>query len=87
MHPNWTIAEYVSSLSNEGERLELLRIEGAAMLDVAAVLALSASDLAREQPALSGRWQQLAVFAGRFDTTAAAAVWNVPFNDARAALT
>ena len=87
MHPNWTIAEYVSSLSNEGERLELLRIEGAATLDVAAVLALSASDLAREQPALAGRWQQLAVFSGRFDTTAAAAVWEVPFNDARGALT
>jgi len=87
MHPNWTIAEYVSSLSNEGECLELLRIEGAKTLDVAAVLALSASDLAREEPALAGRWQQLAVFSGRFDTTAAAAVWEVPFNDARAALT
>src|SRR5918994_1053944 len=34
-----------------------------------------------------GGWQQLAVFAGRFDTTAAAAVGKVPFNDARAALT
>jgi tetratricopeptide (TPR) repeat protein len=86
MHPNWTIAEYVASLSNEGERMELLRIEGAARLDVPAVLALSASDLAREQPALAGQWQQLAVFSGRFDTTAAAAVWNLPLNDARAAL-
>ncbi|MCE3250560.1 MAG: TPR-repeat protein, partial [Geminicoccaceae bacterium] len=86
MHPDWTIEEYVSSLGNEGERLELLRIEGAATLDVAAVLALSARDLAREQPALAERWQQLSVFSGRFDTTAAAAVWDAPLKEARAAL-
>src|SRR5687768_7439854 len=86
MHPDWTIEEYVASLGQEGERLELLRIEGTATLDVGDVLALSARDLAREQPALAGRWQQLAVFSARFDTTAAAAVWDAPLNEARAAL-
>lgn len=87
LHPDWTIEEYVSSLGREDERLDLLRIEGAATLDVANVLALSARDLAREEPALAARWQQLAVFPARFDTTAAAAVWEAPLNEARAALT
>ena len=86
LHPNWSVTEYVTALSEAGERLELLRIEGTATLDVAAVLGLSASDLARELPALAEQWQRLAVFPGRFDTMAAAAVWDVPLNDARAAL-
>ena len=75
VHRNWTAAEYIAALSDERQRLKRLRMEGDRELDVAASLALSEAQLAREQPELAVRWQMLSVFPETFDRLAVAAVW------------
>ncbi len=55
-------------------------------LDVAASLGLSASQLAGEDAELAARWGMLAVFPESFERLAVAAVWEVPAEPARDAL-
>ena len=83
LHRDWTADEYLAALADERERLRRLRIEGDVALDVLASLGLSVSQLAREQADLAARWRKLGVFAGNFERGAAAAVWDVPSDEAR----
>lgn len=82
-YADWGVAEYLAALADERERLRRLRVEGDALLDVAAVLGLSLRQLAHDRPELVVRWRMLAAFAGSFDRAAVAAVWAVAPTEAR----
>ena len=84
--PHWTAAKFIAALGDERKRLDVLQLEGAAALDVAASLALSVRELRRTRPEIADRWHELAVFPADFDTAAAAAVWDQPIEAADAAL-
>ena len=83
---DWTTREYVAALADERQRLRRLRMEDDPALDVAASLGLSASQLAGEDAELAARWGMLAVFPESFDRLGVAAVWEVPAEPARDAL-
>jgi tetratricopeptide (TPR) repeat protein len=83
VYRNWTTSEYIAALSDERQRLKRLRMEGDLALDVAASLALSAVQLAREHPGLANRWQVLTVFPQTFDRLAVAVVWGTTPEEAR----
>jgi len=77
-----TLDEYLEAL--ERERIKHLAVKGAGQ--VAAVLGLSVERLARDDPELARRWYELAVFSAPFDREAAAAVWDLPEEETREAL-
>jgi len=79
-NPNWTGAQYLDALQTKRKDL------AAEDLDVNAVLQLSADALLRESPERAAQWRALTVFAGDFDTAAAAAVWERDAAEARDAL-
>jgi tetratricopeptide (TPR) repeat protein len=81
-YADWSLDDYLAGL--EGERLKYLTVEGEPSIE--AVLGLSVDALAREDAILASRWHDLAVFPAPFDCAAAAAVWDIPTPDARAAL-
>jgi hypothetical protein len=85
-NPHWSAADFMAALANERERLDRLRLEGSAPLDVAASLSLSIRELRATRPDLADRWHELSVFPGGFDTDAAAAVWDLSVEAARDAL-
>jgi tetratricopeptide (TPR) repeat protein len=81
-YPDWTLEEYLVAL--EKERLKYLAVEGEPSVE--AILGLSIASLAKEDPTLARRWQELAVFPAAFDRAAAAAVWSIPEPETRAGL-
>ena len=86
VYEDWPIDGYLADLSDEQRRLARLNVEDDANLNVAAVLSLSARQLHRDKPDTAARWQQLAVFQGDFDQTAAAVVWDVAAEHVRGTL-
>ena len=84
--PHWSVADYITALADEHDRLTHLQMEGNAELNVAASLALSVRELRREHPDLADRWHELAVFPSGFDTDAVATVWGQPAAAIRDAL-
>ncbi len=76
LHENWSLPKYIAALKDESKRLE--RLKGKTPdRDVEAVLGLSARELVRENAELAARWQMLSVFPADFDSSAAAAVWDL----------
>ena len=80
VHRDWTVAEYIETLTDERIRLAHLKQDD---LDVEATLALSARQLESERPDLAAHWKTLAVFPADFDREAAGAVWGVTIEEAR----
>jgi len=76
--PRWSGDTFVVALTDERKRLNRLKFEGSADLDVAASLALSVGELRRARPDLADRWHELAAFPASFDTVGAAVVWDQP---------
>jgi tetratricopeptide (TPR) repeat protein len=85
-NPHWSATDFIATLADERERLDRLRLEGSAPLDVAASLSLSVHELRAARPDLADRWHELAAFPAGFDTDAAAAIWEQPAPAARDAL-
>jgi len=81
--PHWSATEFIDALADERERLLRLKLDGNAILDVAASLALSVGELRRTRPDIADLWHELAVFPTSFDTDAASAVWDQPPEPAR----
>ncbi|MBP3959881.1 tetratricopeptide repeat protein [Gemmata sp. G18] len=76
LHENWPLPKYIAALKDESKRLE--RLKGKTPdRDVEAVLGLSARELTRENAELAARWQMLSVFPADFDSSAAAAIWDL----------
>jgi nucleoside phosphorylase/tetratricopeptide (TPR) repeat protein len=83
VHRDWSVAEYIETLTDERTRLPHLTQDD---LDVEATLALSAKQLESENPDLAAHWYKLAVFPADFDRAAATAVWSVTIEEARDSL-
>lgn len=92
LHPNWSLNRYIQALSEEKSRLDRLKskvpprgelrwedLDGRAegMLEVEAVLALSARQLVLEDEALAQQWQLLSIFPGDHNISLTARVWQV----------
>jgi len=79
----WRVEEYIAAL--EAERLKHLDVEGEG--SVRASLGVSVRQLEKQSPALARRWRLLGVFPAPFEREAAAAVWELPGDETRDALT
>jgi hypothetical protein len=82
--PEWSALEYIAALKTE--RLKRLKVGDDETKDVEAVLALSAAQLVRDDPALAAQWQMLSVFPADFAVDAGAVVLAAESSDAKDAL-
>ena len=73
-NPDWSNRNYLVSLADRKTKLEVLR-PGDSSLDVRAVLGLSHSQLAVEDPVLARRWRFLSVLPDMFDDETAMEIW------------
>jgi hypothetical protein len=71
-HKDWSCSDYIEALRKE--RLKRLKLGDDKTKDVEAVLALSASQLVRDNPELAAKWQELTVFKADFELQVATIV-------------
>jgi hypothetical protein len=75
-YKDWSCSEYIDALRNE--QVKRLKLGDDKKKDVEAVLALSASQLVRDDPKLAAKWQELTVFKADFELKVATVVLDCP---------